>query len=383
MADDTGIRQRGDRWQVRVCYEDMAGKRQALTASCATKTEARRRRDEFRAIRGSGQNIGTGKESLASYLETWLTRREKRAGLSPITTEGYRRNVERYIIPNIGGVELRKLKPEHVELLLDALGHTPHFRTCEPLSAQTQQHAFRVLHKALENALRQGRIASNPCHLVSGPRVERHELTTLTAEQVGTLLASIKVSGPDSLYMAALLGVTTGLRRGEVLALRWADVDLVAAEALIVRSVIPAKGGQVEKAPKSEASRCVVPLPAFTVTELAAYADRQDARKIEAGSMWQDTGLVIENGFGFSISPGHLSRSFTKAATEAKTPTTFHGLRHTFTSLHHDAGTPLKVLQELVRHSSPALLLSRYGHSMPGAHEAAADRLDEVLKRAR
>ena len=98
--------------------------------------------------------------------------------------------------------------------------------------------------------------------------------------------------------------------------------------------------------------------------------------------MWQDNGLVIDNGFGSPVSPSHLSRTFTKAATDAKTPTTFHGLRHTFTSLHHNAGTPLKVLQELVRHSSPALLLSRYGHSMPGAHEAAADRLDTVLKKA-
>ena len=383
MADDTGIRQRGDRWQVRVSYEDMAGERHTLTATCALKTEARRKRDEFRAMRDSGQNIGTGKETLATYLETWLTRREERGGLSPSTTEGYRSIVERRIVPNIGGIELRRLTPEHVELMLDALGRTPNARTGEPLSAQTKQHAFRVLHKALEDALRQGRIASNPCHLVSGPKVEQHELSTLTAKQVGTLLGSIKASGPDYLYIAALLGVTTGLRRGEVLALRWSDVDLTKAEALIVRSIIPAKGGAVEKAPKSEASRSVVPLPAFTVTELQAYSIRQKARRLEAGSMWQDRDLVIENGFGFPISPSHLSRSFTNSATVAKTPITFHGLRHTFTSLHHDAGTPLKVLQELVRHSSPALLLSRYGHSMPGAHEAAADRLDAVLKKAR
>jgi len=383
MADDTGIRQRGDRWQSRVSYEDMAGKRHTLTATVATKTEARRKRDEFRAIRDSGQNIGSGKGTLATYLETWLTRREERGGLSPITAEGYRRNVERYVVPNIGGVELRKLTPEHVELLLDALGKTPHYRTGRPLSAQTQQHAFRVLHKALEDALRQGRIASNPCHLVTGPKVERHELSTLTAAQVGTLLASIKQNEPDWLYVASLLGVTTGLRRGEVLALQWDDVDLKKAEALIVRSIIPAKGGAVEKAPKSEASRSVVPLPAFTVAELDAYRKRQIERRLEAGSMWHDSKLIIENGIGGAVSPGHLSKSFTKAAKTVKAPTTFHGLRHTFTSLHHDAGTPLKVLQELVRHSSPALLLSRYGHTMPGAHEAAADRLDTVLKLAR
>ncbi|MEI7814721.1 MAG: tyrosine-type recombinase/integrase [Coriobacteriia bacterium] len=383
MADDTGIRQRGDRWQVRVCYEDMAGKRHTLTDTCATKTGARRKRDEFRAVRDSGQNIGTGRETLKAYLETWLTRREERGGLSPITCESYRRNVERYIVPNIGGVELRKLTAEHVELLLDALGKTPHYRTGEPLSAQTQQHAFRVLHKALEDALRQGRIASNPCHLVSGPKVERHELATLTAKQVATLLASLKASEPDWLYMAAVLGVTTGLRRGEVLALRWAEVDLKAAEALIVRSTIPAKGGAITKEPKSEASRSVVPLAAFAVAELKAYSTRQKERRLEAGSMWQDSGLVIDNGLGAPVSPGHLSKSFTEAAKTAKTPATFHGLRHTFTSLHHDAGTPLKVLQELVRHSSPALLLSRYGHTLPGAHEAAADRLDAVLRKAR
>jgi len=383
MADDTGIRQRGDRWQARVSYEDMAGKRQTLTDTCATKSGARRKRDEFRAIRDSGQNIGTGKESLKDYLETWLTRREERAGLSPLTEQTYRRNVERYIVPSIGGVELRKVTPEHVELLLDAMGTTPHHRTGTPLSAQTQQHAFRVLHKALEDALRQGRIASNPCHLVSGPKVERHELETLTAEQVGKLLAAIKATDSDWLYIAALLGATLGLRRGEVLALRWEDVNLETAEALIMRSSIPAKGGAITKAPKSEASRSVVPLPAFTVAELKAYSTRQKERRLEAGSMWQDNGLVIENGLGAPVSPGHLSRSFTVEAKKAKAPITFHGLRHTFTSLHHDAGTPLKVLQELVRHASPALLLSRYGHSMPGAHEAAAGRLDAVLKKAR
>jgi integrase len=200
---------------------------------------------------------------------------------------------------------------------------------------------------------------------------------------VGKLLASIKEKGPDYLYIASVLGATLGLRRGEVLALRWEDVNLESAEALIMRSSIPAKGGAITKDPKSDASRSVVPLPAFTVAELKAYGTRQKARRLEAGSMWQDSGLVIENGFGFSISPGHLSRSFTKEAKAAKMPITFHGLQHTFTSLHHDAGTPLKVLQELVRHASPALLLSRYGHSMPGAHEAAADRLDTVLRKAR
>jgi integrase len=183
--------------------------------------------------------------------------------------------------------------------------------------------------------------------------------------------------------MASVLGATLGLRRGEVLALRWEDVDLERSEALIARAVIPAKGGAIVKEPKSEASRSVIPLPAFTVAELMAYSTRQNERRLAAGSMWRDSGLVIENGFGAPMSPSHLSRSFTKAAKTARVLITFHGLRHTFTSLHHDAGTPLKVLQELVRHSSPALLLSRYGHSMPGAHEAAADRLDTVLRKAR
>lgn len=388
MADDTGIRQRDNgRWQVRVSYEDMTSKRHTLTASCATKTQARRKRDELRAIRDSGQQIGTGSDTLKAYLEVWLDRREQRGSrngrpLSPLTLEGYRRNVERYIVPAIGGVALRRLRAEHVERFLDTLAQTPNARTGEPLSAQTQQHAFRVLHKALEDALRQGRIGANPCHVVDSPQPERREMSSLTAAEVGRLLKALKASGPDWLHMAARLAVTTGLRRGEVLALTWADVDLEHGLANITRSRVPVKGGAVLKAPKSDTSRAVVTLPASTVAGLKAYRTRQKARRLEAGSMWQGEDVVIDNGIGASVSPSHLSRTFSKEAKASGLEVTFHGLRHTYASLLHAAGTSLKDLQELLRHSSPDLVMRRYTHSQPGAHEAAAERLDKVLRKA-
>lgn len=382
MADDTGLRQRGERWQARVSYVDMSGKRRTLTETCATKTEARSKRDKMRSLRDSGQNIGTGKESLAEYLEKWLTRREKRGGLSPLTTEAYRRYVERHIVPIIGGVELRRLNAEHVERFLDALGETPHHRTGEPISAQTQLHAFRVLHKALEDAMRQGLIAANPCHLVDAPSVERHEEAALSAAQVKTLVDAMDDKGPDWLYMATVLGVTTGLRRGEVLALTWANVDIDQGVAQIERSRIPAKGGAKVRDPKTKASQSVIRLPHGTITALKAYKARQSARRLEAGSMWKDEGLVICNDFGAAVSPSHLSRKFTEVATGAGLDVHFHSLRHTFASLHHDAGAPLKELQELMRHASPDLVMRRYAHTQPGSQESAAARLDEVLKDA-
>lgn len=382
MADDTGLRRRGAGWEARVTYHDMSGKQRTLSATCRTKSEARAKRDEFRALRASGQNLGSGRESLKHYLGRWIDRREERGGLSPATLAGYRGSIDRYIVPHIGGLELRKITPEHVELWLDRLGDLKHYRTGDALSPQTRHNAFRVLHKALEDALRKREIASNPCHLVEPLRLKRGSVNSLSAQEVKTLLEALKTKGPDSLYIAALIAVSTGLRRGEVLALRWQDIDLERSEATISRQIIPVKGGTVERTPKSEASRAVIPLPAATVAALKARKTRQTERRLEAGSMWQDGGFIVDNGFGASISPSYLTHSFSKAAKAAGLSVTFHGLRHTFTSLHHGAGTPLKVLQELVRHSTPGLLLNRYAHTESGAHEAAAERLGNVLKEA-
>ncbi|MDZ4178032.1 MAG: tyrosine-type recombinase/integrase [Coriobacteriia bacterium] len=388
MADDTGLRQRDNgTWQVRVVYRDMSGRVRELTATAPTKTEARRTRDALREQRNNGQALGTGRESLEAYLTTWLERREKRGGrdgkpLSPLTLEAYRRNIEHYIVPIIGGVQLQKLRAEHIERFLDQIAHRKNTRTGEPLSGQTQQHAFRVLHKALEDAFKQERIIVNPCRLVDGPRPERHEAAVLGASDVAKLLTSLRTEGPDWLYMAALLAVTTGLRRGEVLALMWSDVDLEGGHANIVQERVAAAGGAILKPPKSAASMSDVALPAYTVAELRSYAVRQKARRLASGELWQGENVVIDNGIGASVSPSHLSRCFTKAAKAAGLEVTFHGLRHTFASLHHAAGTPLKVMQGALRHASPDLVVQRYTHSLPGADAEAAERLDAMLREA-
>jgi len=380
-----GIRERDNgTYQVRVSYTDPAGKVRTVSATCATITEARRKQRELKASADRGQLVGTSRQTMKMWLAAWLVECEQR-DLAPYTLKGYRGIVDRYLTPTIGNVELGTLSSEHIRLLMGELKVRPHRHSGEPLSDRTRMHVYRVLHTALEAAVDAELIQTNPARnkRAKAGKVKTAQMHTLTAADVGRLLAAARRTGPDQLYIVALLGVNLGLRRGELLALRWSDVDLKTRRVRVERAIVATAGGLIFREPKTELSRRTLTLPADAGRELKAYRARQAARRLEAGSLWEDSGLIVDNGLGRPWHPDTVTSAFSAIARSLELPVTLHGLRHTFASLLLANGESVPAVAAMLGHSTPMLTLNVYAHAMPDANRQAADRLNGVLKAAR
>jgi integrase len=246
------------------------------------------------------------------------------------------------------------------------------------LSAQTVAHARSTLRRALKDAQRDGLLARNAASLARPPRIERRELHPLTAAQVRTLLAT---TADDPYGPLFALAVATGLRQGELLGLRWQDVDLD-ARSLVVRRALTrtADGGYGLGEPKTARSRRTVMLSAGAMAALRRQAADQDALREAAGPDWDNReGLVFTGPLGHALRPAAVSSAFRTAADHLGFAVRFHDLRHTAATLLLGAGVPLKVVSETLGHSSIAITADVYAHMTPELRREAADAMDRAL----
>ena len=246
------------------------------------------------------------------------------------------------------------------------------------LTALSVRHVHAVLHRALKDAVRWGRLARNPADLADPPRVTArgHELRTWSAEQLAAFLNSQRTDGQYALWQVLAM---TGLRRGEALGLRWRDVDLEAGRLCVRRSLVP-EGSQVAfHEPKTARGRRVVALDPDTVAVLRDQAAQQLTDQ-SATENWDDTGLVFTNGAGQALHPWLVSRCFRAALKEAMLPDIrLHDLRHTHATLALQAGIHPKVVSERLGHATVAITLDTYSHAIPAMHEEAATRIAELV----
>ena len=234
----------------------------------------------------------------------------------------HRQLVERQIAPRLGQIPVRQLTPTHIEAFeaeLQRDGHVKGRKAGQGLAAQTVLHVHRTLSQALAHAVKAGVLFKNPAEQVRPPRPPRREIAILSKAEVATLLHA---AGP--LYLPVLVAVTTGMRRGELLGLRWSDIDLKAARLTVNQSLERLKGKTTFKSPKTQSSRRTITLPALTVEALKEHRSRQG--RIGAGE------LVFSHG-GIPWDPDSLTKAFDRLieATGVRR-ITFHGLRHTHIS---------------------------------------------------
>src|SRR5262245_61928224 len=307
--------------------------------------------------------------TVAEYLGQWLN---GALDPSPKTLERYRELAERQVIPYLGNVALQKLKAEHVSdwhAKLIASG----------LSAQTVVHAHRVLSLTLRRAVENGTLARNVAALRRPPKVEPREVEILSPSQVAAVLASL---ADHPLHPIASLALATGMRRSELLALQWSDVDLDRAVVRVERSVEETKAGLRLKAPKTKRGRRSINLPADTVAVLRAHKVQQMELRlaIGAGAIKPAT-LVFSNINGELLRPRNLTKAWDRARAAMKLPAvTFHAFRHTHVSLLIAKGVDILTISRRLGHSKAAITLDVYGHLIDGADEAAAAALEGMLK---
>ena len=330
----------------------------------AQKREILRRVDEgtFQEVRRS--------TTVGEFLNDWLAATCDR--LAATTHARYSDVVRRHVIPVIGKIRLSKVAPEHLRLVYHSVRD-------RGLSNQTCLHVHRILHTAFDYAVREEQILrENVVSLVKAPKVDSRELPSMNPESVRLLIEaarSTRLEGPVTL--AAL----TGLRRGEVLALRWRDIDFDKNSLYVTKALEQTRRYGVRfKGPKSKSSRRFVPLSPQSVKLLRSYKIEQDHIKEHAASVYTDLDLVFPNPEGTPWPPDSLTAAFGKlSARVGLKGFRFHDLRHAFASITLADGAPIKEVQTLLGHSSPMVTLSVYARSMEGLGRQAVNDLSKSL----
>lgn len=365
------IYQRKDgRWTGAVYVLNRDGGRQRRQVYGRTRAEAADKVADLISLNRKHVPAAPVEVTVQQYAESWLERLGS-SGLKPATVSNYRWVLDRHVLPNIGRRRLVALSPQHVRTLLLTVSESG-------VSARTVQLSRAVLRSMLADAERDQLIHRNVAALVKGPRVERQEVVPWTADEAGQFLTSLEGHRLRPLFA---VGVALGLRKGELLALRWQDVDLDVG-VLRVRATVQRLGkgvGLVTGSPKTTRSRRTLPLPQVLVDALREHRTAQELEREEATS-WHDAGLVFTTSKGTMIEPRNLNRFLDEAIARAGLRRIrFHDLRHTCASLLLAQGVSPRVVMEVLGHSQMSMTTDLYGHVMPSSLRSAADALDGVF----
>lgn len=365
------IRKRGNKWAVVLDLgrDPETGKRkQKWLSGFDTKKDAQQHLTEALGQVDRGTFISPSARTLGGFLAEWLG--TVKPSLRPNSWDTYSRIVRLHIGPRIGHVKLANITPALLNTLYGELLQEgdSRKRLGGGLSPRTVQHVHIVLGRALKDAAKWGLIARNPARLASPPRFQARDMQVWAPEQVRAFLAA---STDHPQHTAFLLAATTGMRRSEILGLRWQDVDLERGR-LSVTQVVTASGGRRDTSPpKSKSSRRQVALDPGTVAALRAHRLRWFSISSE---------LLFTEEDGTPIAPYSLSDRFQAAAKAAGLPLIrFHDLRHTHATLALQAGVNPKVVQERLGHRSISITLDTYSHVTEGMQVEAAEKVGKLI----
>jgi integrase len=319
--------------------------------------------------------------TVRQWLDTWLV--AVRQEVSPKTFERYSEIVHHFLGPALGNLQLTKLGPTHIQIAYNDLANGGRRDgKSGGLSARTRCHIHRILHSALGRAVEQQVLARNPAEAFRKrlPKVERREMKTLSTEQSARLLDAIKHT---RVYWPVLIALSTGMRRGEVFALRWKNVDLSGGSIRVMESLEQTKAGIRFKAPKSDRTR-VVTVPRFGVAELKRLKRQQAGELLMLGVRQDGETLVCARADGEPLQPQSLTHQFTRLMNRIKDMprVRFHDLRHSHATQLLQAGVHPKVAQERLGHATITTTLDLYSHVTETMQSDAAERLDALFQTA-
>jgi len=349
------------------------GNRTTMVRYAKTRAEARVLLDELQRL--ARPVVGSGRTTVGQYLRSWLDTAGKRS-LKASTWRTYDVALRLHIDPAIGHVTLARLTAEHVDTMLVGMDLEP----------KGQRNVLGFLGRVLDVALSRGHVLRNAARLVEPPRGSGEEPSILTPTDAKRIIAAVRGDRLEALWLAAL---GTGLRQGELLGLRWIDVDLGAESLVVTYALVRADGAYGMDEPKTARSRRPVALPAFVVAAFRSHKARQREERIGLGKPTHE-GLVFvtapghrskqdpEGIGGRPLNGGWVSHRWRAIADAAGVAVTFHGLRHTSATILRDMGVPEDVRMSRMGHTTTGMA-RRYAHATEGPDRAAARALDEAL----
>lgn len=315
--------------------------------------------------------IVTGPEqTLNVFLNHWLEEIHKPT-LRLSSYIKYRKVIDTYILPELGHLKLQKLSPQIVQAFYRR-------KEKEGLAPKTVNSIHGVLHKALDTAVRWNMLARNVCDVLSPPRIVKHEIQPLSMEQAQHLL---EVARGDRLEMPLLLALVTGLRRGELLGLKWADIDFAQGALQVKRTLdYVAHHGYVESESKTKSGRRRIALPKFVVEALKQHRIQQLEQRLKVGEAWQESDYVFTGLTGGPFNPRYLLILFDQLLESAELPhMRFHDLRHSAATILLSMGINPKIVQEILGHSNISMTMDVYSHVLPSMQKEAMGKWDDAL----
>lgn len=330
----------------------------------------------------SGRRVqrGAGRLTVGEYLRQWI-RDKERDGTRPKTLEGYAYHVDRILIPALGRIRLAELHPGHVEECIRRWRERAEEQYGRPVKATTQERIRATLRSALTDARRQGLVSYNAAADARLPKVTRSRVKPWEPEQLGQFLDFTNGTRLHPLWTLAAL---TGLRRGELLGLRWSDYD-AARRRLVVRQQLVTVGGRlVFSPPKSAAGEDrIVDLDETTAGALALHRLAQDGEREQWADAYEDHDLIFCQENGRPYDPTRITAEFRQAVEESGLPRIrLHDLRHGAASLHLAAGTSIEIVSKLLGHSTTAITADTYSHLLEGTRRAAVEAAAKLVPRS-
>ena len=357
------------RFQVSISLED--GSRKTLYRKNYKDAEAALQKSRNELKEGT---FATGpQQKLKEYFEYWLED-VHRAKIRIGTYESYRIILNNHLIPALGNITVQKLTSQHLQSLYAK-------KRNEGLSYGRIRTIHAVIHRALEHAMRitPPLISRNVSEHVDLPGQGKHEMHPLTPEQAQQLLGAAQ---EHNLLALLTLALTTGMRRGELLGLQWQDIIWTQSALQIRRTVSYITGrGFVVGEPKTTGSKRQIALPQVAIDVLKQHRTIQLENRLKAGSSWVDHNLVFSNDKGDYIVPATLGRHFSKLLKDIGLPhMRFHDLRHSAATLLLSMGVNVKIVQELLGHSSVSMTLNVYSHVLPSMQKEAMNKMDDLFR---
>ena len=364
-GEGTITRRKDGRWEGRYTLHRGTGpKREVLYGK--TRSEVAEKLTKAMADRDGGLVFDAGALTVGDCLDRWLAD-SVRGTVRPSTYVRYEGIVRNHIKPAIGRVKLKALTPAHVRAL--------YREKLEALSPRSVNYVHVTLHKALKQAVVDGLLPRNVCDAVKAPQAHRKEIDPLSPAQAQALLEAARGDRNEALYVVA---VHAGLRQGELLALKWPDIDF-GIGALSVQRSLAADG--TFNPPKRKKSRRTVKLTKAAVEALKRHKAAQNEERLGLGSLWEDHDLVFPNRVGKPMAHNNLyERDFKALLKKAGLRGfTFHSLRHTCATLLVKENVNPKIVQELLGHATISQTMDTYSHVLPGMQEAAVSAMEGAL----
>jgi integrase len=352
--------------------DPVSGKRRFATATVrGTRKEAEKELVRLLRTVDTGEHVDPSRMTVGDWLELWT--QTTKAEVSPKTHERYAEIVRCYLKPGLGTIALQRLTPSEIQKAYNNFDRNP--------SPRTRRHIHRILKSALARAVEQQALPRNPADALKRlPKVEAEPITVLTVEQSTKLLKAIRHTKS---YWPTLIALATGMRRGEILALRWKNLDLEHGTVRVVESLEQTKAGLRFKSTKTDKARAV-PLPKFAIEELRGWKRQQAENLLRLGIRQSPQVLVCAREDGEPKQPGSVTNEFTYLLGRIKglPRIRFHDLRHSHATQLLAAGVHPKIVQERLGHSTITVTMDLYSHVSETMQSDATARLDQAYSDA-